>query len=320
MKTVDQYRLAVEDALRSLDLEREPRGLYAPIRYSLDCGGKRLRPVLTLAVADAIAGDYSDAVPAAVAMEVFHNFTLLHDDIMDKSPTRRGRPTVYKKWDEATAILSGDAMLTYAGMILADAPEGRFGQLFQTFNKAAMAVYEGQQLDMDFVSMDEVSVEEYFKMISGKTSALIGGACALGAESVSGDIRLAGSFYDYGFYLGLAFQLQDDFLDSFGDEATFGKPIGGDILNDKKTWLLITAKNEDRDGYLSEIYSKGLCGREKVAGVKAVYERLGLPGRCMQLIDQYTEKAVMSLDRAAMSSEAVDFFITLAAGLVKRNH
>lgn len=318
MKTVDQYRQIAEDALRALDLEREPLGLYAPIRYAMDCGGKRLRPVLALAAADAVGGDLAAALPAAVAAEVFHNFTLLHDDIMDKSPTRRGKPSVYKKWNEATAILSGDAMLTYAGMILADAPQERFGFLFRTFNRAAMAVYEGQQLDMDFERRDDVTVEEYIRMISGKTSALIGGACEMGAGSVSENSTVTGAFYDYGFYLGLAFQLQDDLLDSFGDASTFGKPIGGDILNDKKTWLLITARNEDHDGSLASVYAEGLGGQDKIDRVKAVYERLGLPDRCKELIVKYTRMAVDSLDRIALPSERADFFSSLAESLVKR--
>lgn len=318
MKTIDEYRIAVESAISGLDLHRQPDGLYAPIRYALEEGGKRLRPVLALAAAEALGGDTETTMPAAVAIEVFHNFTLLHDDIMDKSPTRRGRPSVYRKWNEATAILSGDAMLTFATELLARCQADRVGALLTAFNRAAMAVYEGQQYDMDFESRDDVTVAEYMSMIDGKTSALLVGAVSLGVICAGGNARQLDAFGEYARNLGLAFQLEDDLLDSFGDAATFGKPIGGDILNDKKTWLLITARAEDKVGALKAVMEAGLSGQEKIDSIKEIYRSLGLPSRCESLIKELTEKAVASLKGIGLDEDAVKFFTDLANGLVGR--
>lgn len=319
MKTLSEYsRLAeslVADFIKRID--RDPHGLYDPIIYALESGGKRLRPVLALAVADALGSD--NAADAALAIEIFHNFTLLHDDIMDRSATRRGRPTVYKKWDEATAILSGDTMLTLATQTLNSRATGSTKALMAEFNRAAMAVYEGQQLDMDFEKRDDVSVDEYMTMISKKTSALLVGACRLGALTAGASEIEIKAFSDYAENLGLAFQLQDDLLDSFGDPVTFGKPIGGDILNDKKTWLLITAKAEDSENAIKAIYEAGYQGQEKIDAVKEVYEALGLPSRCERLIDRLTDKAIETINSIEISDEAKAFFSNLAHKLVSRD-
>ena len=212
-----------------------------PVRYTLQAGGKRIRPVLTLAVADAISPDGRHlAVNQAAAIELFHNFTLLHDDVMDRADMRRGRPTVHRQWNEATAILSGDAMLTLAGItMMKGCDQARLRPVMRMFNRTAMEIYEGQQHDMDFESRTDVTVGEYMEMIRLKTSVLLGCACALGAIITGADETVTDAFYGYGESLGLAFQLRDDYLDTYGDPATFGKQIGGDIACDKKTWLLI---------------------------------------------------------------------------------
>lgn len=314
MHTVEQYLNKIEGAIDLLPLNKmQPQGLYKPIVYGLEAGGKRLRPVLTLASCEACGGAVEQALPAAVAVEMFHNFTLLHDDIMDKSPVRRGRPTVYVKWDEATAILSGDAMLTYAGMELSKTDSPLFKQMHILFNQTAMAVYEGQAYDMEFETRDDVTVNDYFCMIEGKTSSLIGCACALGTLS-AGREDYEEAFFKYGFYLGTAFQLMDDYLDTFGQPETFGKPIGGDIVNRKKTWLWIKA---DAQGALSPIYNGAQSDGQLIDNVRNCYVKLGLDEQIRKLISVYTSKAIVSLPET-LTAERRGFFEDYAYSLVKR--
>ena len=222
----------VGEAISRLHLPDKPAGLYDPITYTLDCGGKRLRPVLTLAAWQAMGKDPMTAIHQAIAIEMFHNFTLLHDDVMDKADVRRGRPTVHVKWNEQTAILSGDAMLTSSTMLLAGKAGDKLQTALELFNGTAMNIYEGQQYDMDFESRTDVTVEEYMEMIRLKTSVLLGCACAMGALMAGAPMETQIRFFDYGVNLGLAFQLQDDYLDTYGNPETFGKAIGGDILHD----------------------------------------------------------------------------------------
>lgn len=316
MLTLEEYRRLIESAISDNPLPEQPGGLYAPIRYALDAGGKRLRPVLVLAAADALGLDPREAVHQAVAVETFHNFTLLHDDIMDRAEMRRGRPTVHVKWDDNTAILSGDAMLTYASILLCRNSGAKLEPLMAMFNKTAMEVYEGQQYDVDFESRSDVTVDEYLKMIYLKTSVLLGCACALGAIRASASDESVSAFYDFGAKLGLAFQLQDDWLDTYGDPEVFGKKIGGDIANDKKTWLLITALNEAPD--IASLLGPSDREAEKFAAVKSVYDRLGLSGRCHELIDRFAAEALKSLDNAGISAEARRFFASLTDSLSRR--
>lgn len=316
MLTLEEYRRLIESAISDNPLPEQPGGLYAPIRYALDAGGKRLRPVLVLAAADALGLDPREAVHQAVAVETFHNFTLLHDDIMDRAEMRRGRPTVHVKWDDNTAILSGDAMLTYASILLCRNSGAKLEPLMAMFNKTAMEVYEGQQYDVDFESRSDVTVDEYLKMIYLKTSVLLGCACALGAIRASASEQRVSAFYDFGAKLGLAFQLQDDWLDTYGDPEVFGKKIGGDIANDKKTWLLITALNEAPD--IASLLGPSDKEAEKFAAVKSVYDRLGLSGRCHELIDRFAAEALKSLDNAGISAEARRFFASLTDSLSRR--
>lgn len=319
MKTVAQYAKIIEDAISTLPLDKRPSGLYAPIRYALEAGGKRLRPVLVLSVADALCGNPGTAVNQALGVEIFHNFTLLHDDVMDKADVRRGRPTVHKEYSENTAILSGDAMLTLAGMVVMKGCDSiKLPKVLDLFNATAMEIYEGQQYDMDFESRTDVTITEYMEMIRLKTSVLLGCACAMGAIMAGADDTTVNAFYSYGEKLGVSFQLKDDWLDTYGDSATFGKEIGGDILNEKKTWLLINAIAEDTSGVLAEVLGSQIGPKEKIEKVRGVYDTLALSDRCRALEEKYAGEAVECLKDINLAPEARQFFESLAINSVKR--
>lgn len=311
MLKYDEYLDIVNRATERINLPIEPAGLYDPIRYALSVGGKRLRPVLTLAVCDAFDRDRMTAIHQAIAVEMFHNFTLLHDDVMDNSDTRRGHPTVWRKWDVNTAILSGDAMLTTATMLLQTHAGPHLADALNMFDSTAMGVYEGQQYDVDFESRLDVTVDEYINMIRLKTSVLLGCACSMGALMADVNEEMQAAWFGFGENLGLAFQLQDDYLDTFGEAATFGKPIGGDILNDKKTWLLITALNEAPES-VRALLGMNVMGHEKIEGMRKIYEDLDLPRRIHDLIDNYIAKALSRLDEMHLREDAVAFFTNLA--------
>lgn len=319
MKTAKEYVDIINNEIAAINAaKREPESLYAPIVYAMEGGGKRIRPMLALAVADALGGDYTKYVHAALAVEGFHNFTLLHDDIMDRADTRHGRPSVYRKYGEAAAILSGDAMLTLAGMLLTDNPQFDAEtkvRLNDTFNARAMEVYFGQAFDMDFESRNDVTIEEYNLMIGYKTAALIAGSCQIGAICAGANEDVTKAFFSYGDNLGMAFQLQDDLLDTFGDPKTFGKPVGGDILNDKKTWLRITAQAEAPEEMGNATL---LSGNNKIETVRNIYLKLNLPERCDTLINQYTANAIKSLDNTGINAEARQFFVDFANSLIHR--
>lgn len=321
MHTLSEYLSIVEQALKDLDYPSEPSGLYEPIRYILDGGGKRLRPVLVLASCEAFGAPVETSVNQAVAIEMFHNFTLLHDDVMDRADMRRGRPTVHKKWDERTAILSGDAMLTLSGMISGrGCSDSQLRNVTALMQRTAMQIYEGQQYDMDFETVRDVSVDDYLNMIRLKTAVLLGCACALGAVMAGADKKSVEAMYSYGERLGLAFQLRDDLLDTYGDPIVFGKEIGGDILNDKKTWLLINAMAEDKSGVLAEEIGRPSEPAVKIERVREVYDLLGLPHRCQSLIDTYVDAAVALLDGVRITPGARNFFVRLAEQSRSRNY
>ncbi len=310
----------INKALTEIKYPESPQGLYAPIKYTLEGGGKRIRPVLALAVCDALGGNIDDVLYQALGIEMFHNFTLLHDDVMDKADMRRSRPTVHVKWNESTAILSGDAMLTMATQLVSRQAGDKISLVMDLFNRTAMEVYEGQQYDMDFECRRDVTVEEYIKMIGLKTSVLLACACEMGALMAGADIKVRKSFYHYGLKLGLAFQLQDDYLDTYGDPKVFGKKIGGDILNDKKTWLLISALAEDSTGRLSQIIGTQMPAEEKITTVRGIYDKLGLAQHCHALITQYAADAIAELDNVEISDEARMFFADLARQSCNRTH
>ena len=241
MVTLKEISALIDQGIANLPIPAKPEGLYGPIRYTMESGGKRLRPTLLLTCAAACGGDIKKSLPQALGLEMFHNFTLLHDDVMDNAEVRRGRPTVHRRWNRNTAILSGDAMLTLASQLMSDCDGAILPEVMRLFNKTALEVYEGQQLDMDYESRLDVTIPEYIEMIRLKTSVLLACACRMGVLTAGGSQKLMEDLYEYGEALGIAFQLQDDYLDTFGDPMVFGKETGGDILNEKKTWLWISA-------------------------------------------------------------------------------
>ena len=241
MLRIDQYTEVFVEYLNSKIKEQEPKNLYDPINYILQLGGKRLRPVLTLMATAIFESDYKKALDAALAVEVFHNFSLVHDDIMDDAPLRRGQDTVHEKWDVNTGILSGDAMLINAYQLFENYEGETFRELAKLFSKTAIEVCEGQQYDVDFETRDDVRLPEYLKMIEYKTAVLVGAALKMGAIVAETTKTNCDRIYEFGRDLGIAFQLQDDYLDAFGDPKTFGKQVGGDIIENKKTFLYLTA-------------------------------------------------------------------------------
>lgn len=323
MHTFNEYLERVNNAIKAIPYPEQPSHLYEPITYTMDLGGKRLRPVLVLMACEAVGGDINRALTPAIGLEMFHNFTLLHDDVMDKADIRRGKPTVHVKWDDNTAILSGDAMLTMATQLIAQAPADVMPQVMDLYNRTAMEIYEGQQYDVDFEKRNDVTVDEYLEMIRLKTSVLLGCACKMGALIGGADEATAQLFYKVGENLGLAFQLQDDMLDVWGDEATFGKAIGGDIMNNKKTFLLINAMQRatgDHKVELSLWLSTPNASRAvKVPAVTAIYDALNLRSLSLDAINRYNDEALEALGKIDISAEARTEFCNFITRLVKRD-
>lgn len=322
MQTLSDYLTIIENRLKSIEYPSEPAGLYDPVAYTLDGGGKRLRPTLTLAACEAFGCEAEMALDQAVAVEMFHNFTLLHDDVMDGADMRRGRPTVHIRWDDRTAILSGDAMLTMSNLLVRRGCRSAAQALdaADLLDRTAIEVYEGQQLDMDFESINDVSVEDYLRMIRLKTSVLLGCAARMGALMAEADETSQQAMYDYGVLLGMAFQLQDDYLDTYGDPIIFGKEIGGDIINDKKTWLSIMAINEDTTGVMASELNSPSRAADKIERVRDVYDSLNLDQRCHELIDSYIDRAIEVLSKAGLTPAARQFFVDIAEHSRTRTH
>lgn len=286
----------INSEIAKLNWKREPYGLYEPIEYTLAAGGKRVRPQLAMIACQMFGGNEEEALPAALALEVFHNFTLLHDDVMDKADMRRGRPTVHVKWNENTAILSGDQMLIEAYKLLSDVPSDKLPKVLRLFNKMATEICEGQQYDVDFESMEHVTKDEYLMMIRLKTSVLLATALQIGAYIADADEQAQEALYQFGINIGLAFQIQDDILDVWGDPKTFGKAVGGDISCNKKTFVYLEAKRRGGER-LEEWYSQVLeDNTEKIAAVKAIFEQLGVREACEAVVEDYTQKALAILD------------------------
>lgn len=326
MLTMPELLEKVEQTLADCQFSAyEPKDLYEPVDYTLALGGKRIRPVLCCAACQAFNhGDPSPALKVAVALEVYHNFTLLHDDLMDNSPTRRGKDAVHKKWDANQAILSGDAMSILAFKILADAyPAEPLKAIMPHFAQLALEVCDGQQYDMAFEHRMDVTEAEYLNMIRLKTAVLLGGALRIGGLLGGASASDAQYLYDAGINLGLAFQLQDDWLDVYADEATLGKPTGGDIVNNKKTMLLIRALNnatgrqhKDLLHYLSWSENKR---DKKIQAVTHLYDELGIGDEVAKMVNDYTDKALLCLEHLTCGREAVMPIIRLAEKLRTRN-
>jgi geranylgeranyl diphosphate synthase type II len=321
MTSFQEYLNVVNQAIAAIPYPQQPEQLYAPISYHMALGGKRVRPVLLLMACDAMGGDVDAALDAAVGLEMFHNFTLLHDDVMDNADVRRGQPTVHRRWNDNTAILSGDTMLTIATQYVA-----RTGNwpVMDLFNKTAIEIYEGQQWDMDYENRNDVTVDEYINMIRLKTSVLLGCALKMGALIADASDEDADKIYDAGVNMGLAFQLRDDMLDVWGDPETFGKEIGGDIMNNKKTFLLINAmllaKGDDADELRHWLNDPYATREDKVKGVTALYERLGVRQLAEDAIAHYNDLAVAAFNQVKMSDEDKETFIQLANQLAGRNY
>ena len=321
MKAFQEYLDIVNGAIAVIPYPSQPNQLYEPIAYHMALGGKRVRPVLTLMACDAMGGDPSNAIDVAVGLEMFHNFTLLHDDVMDNADVRRGKPTVHRRWNDNTAILSGDTMLTIATQYIARSANW---QCMDLFNKTAIEIYEGQQWDMDYEDRNDVTVDEYIMMIRLKTSVLLGCALKMGALIADADITEADLLYEAGVNMGLAFQLRDDVLDVWGDPETFGKEIGGDIMNNKKTFLLINAmqlaKGDDADELRHWLNDPYATRDDKVKGVTALYERLGVRQLAEDAITHYNDLAVAAFNRVKMSDDDKQAFATLANRLSGRQY
>lgn len=327
MMTENQIETALKDLFADLQFATEPAGLYDPLRYMMDIGGKRIRPRLCLTTYSLYKDNFSDGIlsPAA-ALEVFHSFTLIHDDIMDKAPVRRGVPTVYKKWDENTAILSGDVMSIESYRLLAKAPAKALPEALKLFSQTAAEVCEGQQYDMDFENMERVPMTEYMKMIGLKTAVLIACSAKMGAIIAGAPENDCESLYRFGYDLGLAFQIADDWLDTFGDPALFGKAIGGDILNNKKTWLMIKAQenaSEEELEALKNAMMMPISTQEekdaKIAEVKDIYMSLGVDEQAKQEIAGLHTQALSCITRLELAPEAESLLLGYADRLLGRN-
>ncbi|MCQ2202918.1 MAG: polyprenyl synthetase family protein [Bacteroidales bacterium] len=322
MLSIDILRKEIEQEIGNLGFKRAPLGLYEPIEYSMSLGGKRLRPVMCLAACSLFTDDYAKAMPAALAIEMFHNFTLLHDDVMDNADMRRNEPTVRAKWNDNTAILSGDEMLIEAYKLLSMTDTPAFSLVLSTFSDTATEVCEGQQYDMEFEERDDVRLDEYMEMIRLKTAVLLAGAIKIGALIGGANDADIKSLYDYSIDLGLAFQLQDDLLDTFGDEKTFGKAIGGDIMEGKKTYLLISALQkasaEQRAELEQWLTAKDAPRADKVAAVRSLYESTGAKEATEKKMEELYAKAMNTLKLMEISAEGKRFFADFGDRLLKR--
>ena len=317
------YQKEFLEYLEKKDWVREPKNLYEPIDYILQLSGKRIRPILTLMSADILSGDFKKALPAALAVEVFHNFTLVHDDIMDDAPLRRGKQTVHEKWNLNTGVLSGDAMLILAYQYFENYEADTFQELAKLFSKTALEVCDGQQLDIDFETRNDVTIAEYINMIRLKTSVLVAAALKMGAIVAKAPEKDANLLYEYGLNLGLAFQLQDDYLDTFGDPETFGKQVGGDIIENKKTYLFLKAMeladHDDKQKLLFFYKQKLEENSIKIDEVTRIFERCDIPGLIQKLIQDYTNLSFDSLNQMNISSENKEKLIQFGTFLMARS-
>ena len=290
----------INKEILNLDWKREPYGLYEPIEYTLAAGGKRVRPQLAMIASQLFGGKDEEVLPAALALEVFHNFTLLHDDVMDKADVRRGRPTVHIKWNENTAILSGDQMLIEAYKLLSGVSADKLPTILHLFNKMATEICEGQQYDVDFESQEQVTIDEYLKMIRLKTAVLLATALKMGSYIAGASTEQQDMLYEFGINIGLAFQIQDDILDVWGDPKTFGKAVGGDISCNKKTFVALIAMqlaDSVTGKELKRWFAQTLTNNtEKITAVKTLYEQVGTRTKCEEIVEQYTAQALHLLN------------------------
>jgi len=322
MYAIHQYQEFFITYLENQNFSKEPRNLYLPVEYILGLGGKRIRPVLTLMAAEVFDTDYKKALPAAMAVEVFHNFSLVHDDIMDDAPLRRGNETVHEKWNVNTGILSGDAMLILAYQYFEQYEPAVFRDLAKLFSKTALEVCEGQQWDVDFETRKDVTIPEYLKMIEYKTAVLVAAAMKMGAIIAHTSEENAILIYDFGLNLGLAFQLQDDYLDAFGDPETFGKQVGGDIIENKKTYLYLKAlefSTPEKASELEQLFTWQLeDNTEKIETAKGIFNQSGASKATQEAIEMYTFKAFETLKKMDIDSSKKEVLRTFGKNLMGR--
>lgn len=322
MLQIQQYREEFQKYLNAYTPPRTPQNLYNPVSYFLALEGKRIRPILTLLSCDLFNGNYKDSLDAALAVEVFHNFSLVHDDIMDEAPLRRGNQTVHQKWDLSTAILSGDVMLILAYQLFENYNENIFVALAKLFSKTAVEVCEGQQLDIDFSKLNDINSTKYLNMIELKTAVLIGASMKMGAIVAKATDNEQENIYEFGKNLGIAFQIQDDFLDTFGDEKKFGKVIGGDIIENKKTLLYVKSMeifNEEDKRKLTKLYSSThLDESKKIEEVKELFLKYSIPSIIENEINYYTQLAFKKLDNLNINDHKKDFLFDFGNSLMKR--
>lgn len=320
--SIDQLQKEVESHLSKLDFPSQPAALYEPLRYMLALGGKRIRPALVLLANDIFSGNSANAMPAALAVEVFHNFTLVHDDIMDKAPLRRGESTVHMKWNPNIAILSGDAMFVKSCQLITETPIAAMPGVMNLFLKTAMEVCEGQQFDMDFENRPDVEVDEYLEMIRLKTAVLVGACLGIGAQIGGASVEDVNHMYDFGVNLGLAFQLQDDILDVYGDEQKFGKQIGGDIMANKKTFLLLTALKKANGATATELQKwlayAGDDNSSKVKAVMDIYKSMNVKEIAEAKMESLYAEALLHLDALPIDQSRTQTLRKLASLLLLR--
>ncbi|PJB12754.1 MAG: polyprenyl synthetase [Flavobacteriales bacterium CG_4_9_14_3_um_filter_40_17] len=324
MNSFETYSKAISAHLEAYRWKNEPKNLYEPARYILGLGGKRLRPVLTLLAAESFGIAYSKALDAALAVEFFHNFSLIHDDIMDEAPLRRGAQTVHLKWSRDIAILSGDTLFSLAYNCLESYDEVTMSRLTKIINRTAVEVYEGQQMDMDFETQKNVSIDEYKEMIRRKTAVLMGAALEMGAVVANASETNRKLICDFGIQLGLAFQLQDDYLDAFGNPATFGKQVGGDILENKKTFLYLKAigsANKEQVKQLEYFFNhKNFENAEKIEAIKNLYLETGATTHILKEIEQHTQTAFEAVDKLNISNDSKQLLKNIGKLLMGRNN
>jgi len=323
MHTISHYQELISDYFSGIHLTKEPKNLYEPIEYILSLGGKRIRPILTLMATEVFDVDCKKALAAATAIEVFHNFSLVHDDIMDDAPLRRGNETVHEKWNINTGILSGDAMLILAYQHFEEYEPKIFKELAKLFSKTALEVCEGQQYDVDFETRDDVTIHEYLKMIQYKTAVLVGAAMKMGAIVAETSDENTNSIYEFGLNLGIAFQLQDDYLDAFGDPETFGKQVGGDIIENKKTYLYLKAiefaSAVEKEQLLHLFSIQPTDNNDKIASVKEIFNQTGGSEATQVAIEEYTFKAFDTLEQMNISNDKKEMLRKFGENLMNRN-
>jgi len=293
MQTIEEIQKRIAEAFKEIEFRKKPGELYEPISYTLSLGGKRLRPALCLMACDMFGGDVEQAINPAIGIEIFHNFTLLHDDIMDEAPIRRGEETVYKKWNTNVAILSGDTMMALAYEYIMKAPESIRSEVFSVFNKTAIEVCEGQQYDMNFETQNNITIKDYIEMIRLKTAVLLAGSLKIGAMLAGADSEYCEALYRFGENLGIAFQLKDDLLDVFSDIEKFGKQTGGDIATNKKTFLYLKAFEKAEGETLTRLtHLFGNNDSDKISEVRKIYEELNIREETENEMKKYFDRAM----------------------------